>query len=139
VSTEVRASFANLPYSAAGAGRIGTRMIVADRPEGKAGGQGLGFNGGELFAASLGGCFWNDLHYAADRLGVKLRSADVEAQLTLAGTPSRVVRARIAARLNAEPQAAARAVFDEAAAQSTIANSVMGAIPVTFELQGETT
>jgi organic hydroperoxide reductase OsmC/OhrA len=138
MSTEFRVSFANLPYSAAGAGRIGTRMLIADRPEGKAGGQGLGFNGGELFAAALGGCFWNDLHYAADRLAVKLRAAEVEAQLTLAGTPARVVRARIGARLTVEPPSAARALFD-AAAQSTIANSVMAAVPVTFELQGEST
>lgn len=137
MSTDIRVSFANLPYSAAGAGRIGTRMVVADRPEGKAGGQGLGFSGGELFASALGGCFWNDLHYAADRLGQKLERAEVEAEITLAGHPLRVVRARVSARLKAGPQA--RAIFDAAAADSTIANSVMAAIPVAFAFEGDLT
>ena len=124
--TSVR--FANLPGTQAGAGIVGTRTLIADRPAGVAGGSGLGLGGGELFAAALGGCFWNDLHHAADRLGCRLNAASVEVEITLAGTPLRVVRARIEARLDADPAAQARAVFEAAAEESTIANSVMAAV-----------
>ena len=47
---------------------------MVDRPEGKAGGMGLGFNGGQLLALAIGGCFCNDLHYAAHAMGIRLRS-----------------------------------------------------------------
>jgi organic hydroperoxide reductase OsmC/OhrA len=36
-------------------GWAGARSAVVDRPAGRAGGQGLGFNGGELLALAIGG------------------------------------------------------------------------------------
>lgn len=136
MTATVTIHYANLPGTQAGAGRTGSRVVIADRPAGKAGGQGLGMNGGELFAAALGGCFWNDLHYAAERLGHRLASAEVDCEIDLAGHPLRVVRARVTARLVADPAGAARDIFDSAAADSTIANSVRTAVPVAFELKG---
>jgi organic hydroperoxide reductase OsmC/OhrA len=137
MSRTVAIRFANAPGTQAGLGLCGTRTLVADRPAGVAGGMGLGFNGGELFAAALGGCFWNDLHYAAERLGHRVASAEVNASVTLAGTPLRAVRAHLDVRLAVEPAGAAAAVFDAACADSTIANSVMAAVPVTFTLEGD--
>ena len=136
MSRQTSIRFANVPGTQAGAGVTGSKVVIADRPAGAAGGRGMGFNGGELFAAALGGCFWNDLHYAAERLGIPLPSAEVEAEVTLAGTPLRAVRARIVARLAAEPAAGAQAIFDAAVTDSTIANSVMAAVPVAFTLLG---
>lgn len=116
----------------AGLGHAGGHSLIADRPEGRAGGMGLGFNGGELLAASLGGCFWNDLHYAAEAMGqiVEVRSVDVA--LVLDGTPARVTGATISARLNGVQ---ARAVFDRACVESTIANSISGAIRIDFAFE----
>ena len=50
-----------LPGTRASVGRADLHTVVADRPEGKAGGLGLGFNGGELLALAIGGCFCNDM------------------------------------------------------------------------------
>lgn len=76
-----------LPGSQAGLARSGRHTVIADRPEGIAGGQVLGFNGAELLSAALGGCFWNDLHYAAEALGHTLGSVEVAVEPTLSGTP----------------------------------------------------
>ncbi len=127
--------FQTFPGSQAGLGRTGTRTLVADRPEGVAGGQGLGFNGAELLAAALGGCFWNDLHYVAEARGIQLGPVDVTADVTLDGHPVRVTGATIRARVAAETPAEARECFDAAAASSTIANSVSAAFPVAFALE----
>ena len=40
-----------LPGNGAAVGRAGAHSVIADRPEGKSGGMGLGFNGGELLAS----------------------------------------------------------------------------------------
>jgi len=127
--------FQNLPGSQAGLARAGTKTLIADRPEGVAGGQGLGFNGAELLAAALGGCFWNDLHYAAEARGITLGEVDVTAETHLSGTPLRVTSATIRARVAAETPAQARECFDAACADSTIANSVSAAFPVAFDYE----
>jgi organic hydroperoxide reductase OsmC/OhrA len=124
--------FVNLSGSRAGIGRTGTRTLIADRPYGIAQGEGLGFNGAELLAAALGGCFWNDLHYAADARGYVLGAVEIEAETTLSGAPLRVIAATIHARVAADDPAHARECFDAACADSTIANSVMAAFPVAF-------
>jgi organic hydroperoxide reductase OsmC/OhrA len=127
--------FQNLPGSQAGLGRAGTRTLIADRPEGVAGGQGLGFNGAELLAASLGGCFWNDLHHAAEARGIALGAVDLSCEVTLDGQPLRVTSATIRARVAAGAPAQARECFDAASAYSTIANSVSAAFPVAFDYE----
>ncbi len=118
----------------AGLGRSANgHTLVADRPAGIAGGSGLGFNGGELLAASLGGCFWNDLHYAAQDAASGFHVESVDVRVDLAGEPLRVVRARIAAKLaGADDQTLAR-IFDAARAGSIIANSLTPAFPILFE------
>jgi organic hydroperoxide reductase OsmC/OhrA len=127
--------FGLLPGTRAGVGRTGTRTLIADRPEGVAQGQGLGFNGAELLAAALGGCFWNDLHYAAEARGIVLGPVEVTAETQLSGTPLRVTGATIRARVGAETPAQARECFDAARADSTIANSVSAAFPVAFAFE----
>ena len=135
MSRSLSMRFQNLPGSQAGVGRAGTRTLIADRPEGVAGGQGLGFNGAELLAASLGGCFWNDLHYAAEARGIALGPVEVAAEVTLDGQPLRVTSATLRARVAAATPAQARDCFDAACADSTIANSLMAAVPVAFAFE----
>jgi len=60
----------NVEGTEAAMGWAGGHTIVVDRPEGKAGGLGLGFNGAQLLALALGGCFCNDLRYVPDEMGV---------------------------------------------------------------------
>ena len=51
----------NVQGTEAAMGWAGSHTMVVDRPEGTAGGLGLGFNGGQLLALAIGGCYCNDL------------------------------------------------------------------------------
>ena len=57
----------NIEGTQASMGWAGGHTVVVDRPEGRAGGMGLGFNGAQLLALALGGCFCNDMRYTAER------------------------------------------------------------------------
>ena len=127
--------FHGLRDSQAGLARSGRHTVIADRPEGVAGGQGLGLNGAELLSAALGGCFWNDLHYAAAALGHTLGRVEVAVETTLSGTPLRVTGASIRALMEAGSVEHARACFEAACRESTIANSMLGAFPASFEME----
>ncbi len=77
----------NIEGTEAAAGWAGGHTLVVDRPEGRAGGQGLGFNGGQLLAMALGGCFANDLRYVAADMGVKLGKIALTVTLDMDGQP----------------------------------------------------
>ena len=68
-------------------GRAGGHTLVIDRPE-KAGGGGLGFNGGELLHLAVAGCISNDLFREAQKLGIALRSVKVSVRGDFAGDPA---------------------------------------------------
>jgi organic hydroperoxide reductase OsmC/OhrA len=124
--------FATLPGSEAAIGRARGHTLVVDRPEGRAGGQGLGFNGGELLALALGGCLANDLRYVAEDLGARIEAIAIDVALTLEGDPLRATAAEV--RISAEgpdPQAIAEAIA-RARAESTVANSIARGLPVAF-------
>ena len=135
MTRRIAVSYTAVDGTEAGLGRTGRKTLIADRPEGSAGGSGLGFNGAELLAAALGGCFWNDLHYLAHAAGVPLSVGGVEAAVELAGNPPRVVRAQITARLSGAPDATLREIFAAAGETSTIASSLRPAFPIHLELK----
>lgn len=83
VSVELR----NVEGTEAAMGWAGGHTIVVDRPEGKAGGLGLGFNGAQLLALAIGGCFCNDLRYVADEMSVKIGSISVSVTVEMEGDP----------------------------------------------------
>lgn len=68
-------------------GWAGGHTVVVDRPEGKAGGMGLGFNGAQMLALAIGGCFCNDLRYVAEEMGVGLGKIAVSVTVNLDGKP----------------------------------------------------
>ncbi|MDJ0945937.1 MAG: OsmC family protein [Kiloniellales bacterium] len=113
-------------------GWAGPRSVVADRPAGKAGGQGLGFNGGELLALAIGGCFCNDLQYVAHDRGVRLTEVEVEVTLQLQETPLLVTGAAMTVRAQGEGDV--EAVIAQAQALSTVSNSIARGFPVTVSL-----
>ncbi|MES0195617.1 OsmC family protein [Mesorhizobium sp. M0011] len=83
MSVELR----NMGGTQAAMGWAGGHTIIVDRPEGKAGGMGLGFNGGQLLALAIGGCFCNDLRYVAEEIGITLNKIAVTVTLNLEGKP----------------------------------------------------
>ncbi|MDI7864820.1 OsmC family protein [Rhizobiaceae bacterium n13] len=83
VSVELR----SVAGTEAAMGWAGAHAVVVDRPQGKAGGMGLGFNGAQLLALAIGGCLCNDLRYIAHGRGVVLGKIAVSVSVTLEGDP----------------------------------------------------
>jgi organic hydroperoxide reductase OsmC/OhrA len=84
VSVELR----NVADTEAALGWAGAHTIVVDRPEGHAGGHGLGFNGAQLLALTIGGCFCNDLRWVAHATGnVELGTLSISVAVELEGDP----------------------------------------------------
>lgn len=128
--TEIRVEFANIPGTQAALGWAGAHTVVADRPKGRAGGSGLGFNGGQLLALAIGGCFCNDLRYVAEKMGVSLGDIGVTVVLELAGEPLIATGARLDVSAETTDGSDPRAVVDAARVDSTVSNSVARGFPV---------
>lgn len=121
----------NVEGTEAAMGWAGGHTIVVDRPEGKAGGMGLGFNGGQLLALAIGGCFCNDLRYAAERLGVGLDQIAVDVTIELEGEPLIVISATLDVSIETTDGSEPETIIKDAEQKSTVSNSLQGGIPVT--------
>jgi organic hydroperoxide reductase OsmC/OhrA len=121
----------SIPDTEAAIGWAGAHTVVIDRAEGKAGGRGLGFNGGQLLGLAIGGCFCNDLHYVAHDMGIRLAAIRVDVTMTFEGSPLRVTRVRIAPEVEATTQGAdIAALLHRAAEVSTVSNSIRRGVAV---------
>lgn len=117
--------------TSASLGWSGAHALVVDRPEGKAGGQGLGFNGGQLLGLAIGGCLCNDLHYVAHGMGIRLAALDVDVTLSLEGEPLRATSAAVVVAVEAEdPGADVDALLRRAVESSTVSNSIAQGVAV---------
>ena len=123
-----------MPGTKAALGRSGVHSVIADRPEGKGGGMGLGLNGGELLAFALGGCLCNDLQVLAERAGEVIDDLNIRVTLDFAGTPSRTVGAQIAIDCRLVSGADPAELIERAKALTNIANSLRAGIPVEIGL-----
>jgi len=119
-----------LPGTRATVGRAGNHIVVADRPEGTAGGMGLGFNGGELLALAIGGCFSNDMQALADEMGVSIADLRITVDIDFAGKPSRATAARMEVECSLADGSDPSALIERAKAITTIGNSLRAGIPV---------
>ena len=77
----------NVAGTEAALGWADGHTIVIDRPQGRAGGLGLGFNGAQLLGLTIGGCFANDLRYVAANAGLKIKDIGIAVEVTLQGEP----------------------------------------------------
>lgn len=114
-------------------GWAGSHTIVVDRPEGKAGGQGLGFNGAQLLALALGGCFCNDLRYTADEMGVSLGKIAISVILELEGKPIIAKSAVMKVACHGQDGRRAEQVVERAKAICMVANSLARGVAVSIE------
>ena len=71
---------------AASIGSAGPYTLVVDRPA-DAGGQGLGFNGGQLLYLAIGGCVSNDLFREASARGIRLTDVRIRVVGDFDGDP----------------------------------------------------
>ena len=128
--TEMTVRLRGIPDTQASVGWAGNHSIMVDRPEGRAGGQGLGFNGGQLLALAIGGCFCNDLHYVAHDMGIELVSLAVDVTVSFAGEPLLATSAAIQVSVEVAGNADCAALIRRAQETSTVSNSIARGIPV---------
>jgi organic hydroperoxide reductase OsmC/OhrA len=110
-------------------GREG-HAVTLDRPAGRAGRQGLGFNGGQLLGLAIGGCFRNDLHYVAHETGIELLSLASDVTFGFAGEPMLATSAALQVSVEAAGDADCAALIRRAQETSTVSNSIARGIPV---------
>ena len=127
----------SIPDTEAAVGWAGAHTIVVDRPEGKAGGKGLGFNGGQLLGLAIGGCFCNDLQYVAHDMGIRLESVQVEVTVAFDGSPLVATHAMMRAKVSSvEKSADVAGLVRRAQEISTVSNSVRRGLPVETIVEG---
>lgn len=119
-----------LPGTAACVGRSGGHAVIADRPEGTAKGMGLGFNGGELLALAIGGCFCNDMQAISGEMGLAIVDLRVTVSVDFAGAPSRATGAEMIVECVLEEEADPAELIGRAKALTTIGNSVREGFPL---------
>jgi organic hydroperoxide reductase OsmC/OhrA len=127
----------SIPDTQAAVGWAEGHTIVVDRPDGKAGGMGLGFNGGQLLGLAIGGCFCNDLQYVAHDMGISLASIEVDVAVTLEGNPLLATQAEMRVAVKALDETAdLDGVIRRAREVSTVSNSLKRGVPVQFVAAG---
>ena len=104
--------------------------MIADRPQGKAGGMDLGFNGGELLALAVGGCFCNDMQAIADEMRLAIEDLRVSVSIDFAGEPSRATSARMDVECTLADGADPGELIARAKQITTIGNSLRAGIPL---------
>ncbi len=133
--TTMHVKLRGIPSTEASLGWAGAHSVVVDRPEGRAGGQGLGFNGGQLLGLAIGGCFCNDLYYVAHEMGIRLASVAVDVAVTFDGSPLRATSAAVRVAVEAmDENADVDALVRRAEETSTVSNSISQGVPVSVTL-----
>jgi organic hydroperoxide reductase OsmC/OhrA len=126
VSIELR----NIAGTEAALGWAGAHTVVVDRPEGRAGGRGLGFNGAQLLALTIGGCFCNDLRYVAHATGVKLGRISVSVTVELEGDPILAKAATMTVSCEMTEGSSAESIIEKAKSVCMAINSLRAGVPV---------
>jgi uncharacterized OsmC-like protein len=126
--------FRRIPGTEAAVGWTGGHSLVADRPAGVAGGQGLGFNGGQLLGLAIGGCMCNDLRYVAHQMGITLTSLAVDVTVHLTdGNPRFATDADVAIKVESDdPKADLTELVRRSRADTTIGNSLVRGINIRY-------
>ena len=125
-----------LPGTRAAVGRSGNHHIIADRPDGKFGGMGLGFNGGELLALSIGGCFCNDMQAIADQMELEIDDLRVSVSIDFDGDPVRATDVRMSVDCTLADGSNPTELIERAKADTTIGNSLREGIPLQISRDG---
>lgn len=128
VTVELR----NVAGTEAALGWAGNHTVIIDRPEGKAGGMGFGFNGAQMLALALGR-FCNDLRYVAQELGVSIRSLAVSVTVSLEGAPLLTTSASMSVACELTDGTDPRLLIEKAKESCMVSNSLRKGIPVLIE------
>ena len=122
--------FRLVPGTRRAEGTAGGLTVSADRPIGRAGGSGQGFNGGQLLALAIGACFANDLQAVADDMGVAIADFTLEIRMDFGGEPRVAQQIAMAVDVQLAGNADPTALIAEARRITVIANTLMAGVPV---------
>ncbi len=120
----------NVAGTQAAMGWADAHTVIIDRPEGRAGGMGLGFNGAQLLGLTIGGCFANDLRYVAADLGVAVGDISISVSVTLEGSPIRAIGAEMLVSLSMSDGSDPAELIAKAKEISMAMNSLIKGLPV---------
>lgn len=118
--------------SSTAVGWAGSHTVTIDRPQ-AAGGQGLGYGGGQLLLLSVGACYCNNLFYAAEERGLTIKSVAIE--VTGRWTEEPMVSEGIVISPKVEAEASEAEILDlmtHANDVSTVGNSLRQGVSVTL-------
>jgi organic hydroperoxide reductase OsmC/OhrA len=120
----------NIAGRPAAIGSAGPYTLVVDRPP-DAGGDGLGFNGGQLLYLAVAGCISNDLFREAAVAGIALTRVRVAVHGDFAGQPvvSQEISYEVEIDGETEPERL-RALVEHVDAIAEIPNSLRAGTPV---------
>ena len=127
---DITVELRNVAGTEAALGWAGAHTVVVDRPEGRAGGNGLGFNGAQLLALTIGGCFCNDLRYVAHTDGIKLGKISVSVTVALEGDPILATSATMCVSCETLDGSDADTIIAKAKAACMAINSLRQGVPV---------
>lgn len=130
MSVELR----NIAGTEAAIGWAGSHTIVVDRADGVAGGKGIGFNGGQLLALAIGGCFCNDLRYVAHDMDARISEISVTVTVELEGKPLVTKSALMEVSLRTDDDTEPETIIETAKRISTVSNSVSRGFPVAIKM-----
>lgn len=122
----------NVAGTEAALGWADGHTIVIDRPQGRAGGLGLGFNGAQLLGLTIGGCFANDLRYVAANAGLKIKDIGIAVEVTLQGEPLIATNAIMRVSVQMEDGSDAADLIRRTSEISMAMNSLTRGISVTL-------
>jgi len=91
---------------------------------------GLGFNGGQLLALAIGGCFCNDLQALAEEMGLSIADLGISVSIDFEGQPSRATAARMTVDCVLADGSDPKELIERATAVTTIGNSIRQGVPV---------
>ena len=119
-----------LPGTRASVGRTGQHSVIADRREGVSGGMGLGFNGGELLALAVGGCFANDLQVIAEQMELEIADLAITVAVDFGGDPRRATDVRMEVNCSLGDGSDPGPLIERAKEYTIIGNSLREGVPV---------
>lgn len=102
-------------------------LAIPARPAGR----GLGVNGGEFLMLALATCYCNDLYREAERLGIPIDGAEVEAVADFPGIGLAATNIRYRARIHSPaPAAAIESLLRETDAVAEVHNTLRAGVRV---------
>lgn len=120
----------NVAGTQAAMGWADAHTVIIDRPQGRAGGMGLGFNGAQLLGLTIGGCFANDLRYVAEELGLDVGEISISVSVALEGVPVRATSAEMLVSVSTSDGSDPAPLIAKAKEISMALNSLIKGLPV---------